>query len=459
MKITNQINDNIFRDYDIRGIYGTDLNDDIAYTIGKTFGTKLRNENKTDTIIGYDNRSSSLPLFNALAQGIVDTGINVINLGLVTTPMYYYALTLFGSGSGIMITASHNPREYNGFKISFNGIYNAYGSAIQEFKNSMRIPKYVFGKGEIKYEDIKERYVNYITSSINLTNPKPKVVIDCGNGTGSVIIKDVMQKLNMHYIPIYCDSNPAFPNHHPDPSIEANLTDLKKAVLDTKAILGISIDGDADRLGVVDENGNMINIDQLMIIFLRDIMPTLKNKNIVYDVKCSKALEDEIIKLGGNPICYRTGNSYMRAKLVDDNLSFVGELSGHVFFNDKFDGFDDGIYNALRLVEILNKTNKKPSELLVGINKYYSTREGKITVTDDNKFKIVDEVISYANNKGYTSLTIDGIRVKFEDGFALVRASNTGPNITTRFEATTENRLQEIKTEFETLLDYIKSKY
>lgn len=455
IEMVMKVNELIFRGYDIRGIYPTDLNEEVAYTIGQAFGTKLKGENKHSTIIGYDNRISSPILFDALAKGIMATGVNVIKLGLVTTPMYYFALYHFKATSGIMITGSHNPKDENGFKMTFNGIYNAYGEYIQEFKKLVLSKQFVMGKGTLQEEDIREKYIEYITSSIKLGSRKLKIVVDCGNGTASVIAADVLNKMGLDYIPLYSESDSNFPNHHPDPSVEKNLDDLKKMVLSNKADLGIAYDGDADRIGFVNERGQMIPVDHFMIIVIRSIINNLDDKRFLFDIKCSKALEDEIIKLGGTPICYRTGNSYLRAKVVDDNLPFAGELSGHVFFNDKFNGFDDGIYASLRMIEILSNTNKTVSELLDGINKYYATNELKISVPDNIKFSIIEKIKKYSTENNYKILTIDGCKALFDDGSALVRASNTGPNITMRFEATTEERLKEIKEEFESVLNKI----
>ncbi|MDD3048484.1 MAG: phosphomannomutase/phosphoglucomutase [Bacilli bacterium] len=456
MKIINDINYNIFRGYDIRGIYETDLNEDVAYTIGRGFGTYIKSINQTNTLIGYDNRLSSVPLSKALIQGINDSGIDVVNIGLVTTPMYYSSWDFLNIKSGIMVTASHNPKEYNGFKISYNGSTNACGDEIQMLKDIIIKGEFSSGNGSITYEDTKERYFNLLLSDIKLGDRLLKVVIDCGNGTTSVIAKEIFDQVNIDYIPLFFESDPNFPNHHPDPSVEKNLEALKNEVIKKKADLGVAFDGDGDRIGVVDELGNMIEIDKFMIIIWRDIINKVKNKTALYDVKCSKTLEDEIIKLGGTPLCYKTGNSYLRAKMVEDNLSFGGELAGHVFFNDRFPGYDSGIYASLRLIEILSKTNKTVSGLLEGINKYYNTPEILIKVTDENKFKIVDKVKEYCLNKNYNILSIDGVKVLFDDGFALIRASNTGPNITLRFESKTLERLELIKNEFLNLIEKIK---
>ncbi len=448
-----EFNENIFRAYDIRGIYGSELTDDLAYNLGLAFGTKLKLEHKTRTVVGYDNRTSSVSLFNALTKGIKETGIDVINIGLVTTPMYYFAWQLFQVDSGIMITASHNPKEHNGFKISFNGTFNAYGEMIQEFKEFIKKGKFISGQGLTINEDIKDRYIDFVLKSIKLGERRLKIVVDSGNGTSAIIIKDVLNKLNIDYIPLYTESDPNFPNHHPDPSVPKNMEMLSEVVRSKQADVGFAYDGDADRMGLVDESGNMISNDHFMIMIVRDIINNLSDKRILFDVKCSKSLEDEIIKLGGTPVISRTGNSYLRARIVDDNIPFGGELSGHIFFNDKFPGYDDGIYASLRMMEILSNTNKKVSELLSGITKYYSTPELKMNVSDDKKFALIEQVKTYCQSKNYKFLDIDGCKVIFDDGFVLVRASNTGPQITLRFEATTELRLNEMKTEFENVIN------
>jgi len=443
------MSEHIFRAYDIRGIYGSEIDLDLAYKIGRAFGTKLILEQKYITIVGYDNRSSSVDIYNSLSKGIIDSGVDVINIGLVTTPMYYFALHMFKATSGVMITASHNPKEYNGFKISFNGKYNAYGEQIQEFKEMVKKGEFKNGKGTIITQNIKERYISFTLASIRLGSRKLKVVIDSGNGTSSIVVKDIFDLMDLDYIPLFTESDPNFPNHHPDPSVRENTKDLSETVIREKADVGFAYDGDADRIGVVDEKGELIPIDKYMIIILRNILNKLDDKRILYDVKCSKALEDEIDKLGGIKLCSRTGNSYLRAKIETEKIEFGGELSGHVFFNDRFPGYDDGIYASLRLIEILSNTEKKVSELLDGIEVYHSTDEIKMEINENKKQFLIRNLIEYCKEKKYNYLDIDGCKVIFDDGFALVRPSNTGPNITLRFEAKTENRLQEIQKEFE----------
>jgi phosphomannomutase / phosphoglucomutase len=444
--------ENIFRAYDIRGIYKDELTIDLAFKIGQAFGTKLINENKKETIVGHDTRESSIPLFNALAKGITSTGINVINIGLVTTPMYYFAWHHFKIESGIMITASHNPKEYNGFKISFNGINNAYGEEIQAFKELIKEGNFKVGKGKIIDKKIKKDYLKFILKDVKLGKRKIKVVVDAGNASATIIIKDILKQFKVKYVPLYFKNDPDFPNHHPDPSVAANLKDLSDAVIKHKADIGFAYDGDADRIGLVDEQGKIISIDHFMIIIIRNILHNLEDKRVLYDVKCSKSLEDEILKLGGTLFLSRTGNSFLRAAIAKEQMKFGGELSGHVFFNDKFPGYDDGIYASLRMMEILSNTDKKVSELLEGITHYESTPEIKVRVREETKFNIVEKVKEYAKEKNYKLIDIDGAKIIFEDSFALVRASNTGPDLTLRFEATTKERLYNLQKEIHDLL-------
>lgn len=450
-----QINKLMFREYDIRGIYGEDIDANVAYLIGRAFATNLTKIGKHNTIVGYDNRASSPILEESLVKGLTEGGINVTRLGLVTTPMYYYAWDLLNIKSGIMITASHNPKEYNGFKFSYNGIHNAYGKDVTDLYNTIIENNFSQGNGTYEYKNIKDEYMKLILSNLNFGDDKLTVVYDCGNGTTSIVAKEIFAKLPFKSIPLFAESDPEFPNHHPDPLVEENLKALKEAVIKNKADVGLAFDGDGDRIGIVDELGNMIDIDKYMIIIWRDIYNKVSKKKALFDVKCSKVLEDELIKLGIEPTCYRTGNSYMKAMSVEGDFPFGGELSGHVFFRDRFPGYDDGIYAGLRLLEILSKTKKTVSELLANINTYYATKELKRPVTDETKFAIVEKVKEYCQSKNYKILTIDGVKAIFDDGSAVVRASNTGPNITMRYEAKTKERLQEIEEEFTNLLNSI----
>lgn len=449
------IKENIFREYDLRGIVNKEVDNDGAYIIGRSFGSYIKEKGEEWTVIGHDNRLSSPKLTENLIKGINDSGVNVYRLGLVTTPMYYFMRRELKSNTGIMVTASHNPREYNGFKIAFTKEGNAYGDSIREFRDYTFKGNFREGNGIVKDIVLEEEYLDLLSSSIDIGNRKIKVVYDCGNGTGSIIVKKVLDRIpNIEYKLLYCESDGNFPNHHPDPSIHENQRDLGNLVKDLGYDIGIGIDGDADRVGIVDEEGRPINADMYMLIMYRYLNKTLKIRKGLFDVKCSKALIDELVKLNIEPVMYRTGNSYSNMMMQKGNFDFGGEFSGHVFFRDKFPGFDDGIYGGLRMIEVLSHSDKKISELLDGINKYYSTEEIKVPVTDETKFSIVDKVKNYCINKNYQFKDIDGIRVEFDDSWALIRVSNTSPNLTVRFEASTEERLTEIQKEF---MDVINS--
>ena len=438
----------IFREYDIRGIYGTEFDEETAYYIGLAYGTKLKEYGKSETVLGYDNRLSSKSLEENLLKGLMDAGINVLRLGLVTTPMCYFAANHFKCNASMMITASHNPKEYNGFKFSYNGIHNAYGNSVKEIYDIIANKKWVKGTGSFKEVKFEEDYISLVIDKLKLGQRKLKVVYDPGNGTTSIIAGKIFERLPVEAIPICDISDGNFPNHHPDPCVYDNLKMLREKVLETNADFGIGYDGDGDRVGFIDNLGNMIETDKYMIIMWQYLYDKVSKKECLFDVKCTKALEDELIKLGIKPVEYRTGNSYTRAASAEGDYPLSGELSGHVYFRDKWPGYDDGIYAGMRLIELLSNVNKPLSSMLDNINKYYSTEEIKVKVTDETKFDIVKKMVNYSQNKGYNTVTIDGCKAKFNDGFALVRASNTGPNITMRFEAKTEARLKEIQDEF-----------
>jgi phosphomannomutase/phosphoglucomutase len=453
MNITKDIDKNIFREYDLRGIYNTSINEDISYTIGKAFGTYIKKFNENTCIVGHDNRLSSDSLNEALIKGILSTGTNVIDLGLVTTPMYYYSKSSKNIRPGIMITASHNPKDDNGYKMSFNTISNAKGKEILDFRDFVLNGAFDEGNGTLYNYDIRNEYIKIFKDNLNFGDRRLKVVIDCGNGTTSIIAKELYNMFPVDLITIYDESDGNFPNHHPDPIVEENMIDLKKKVIETNADIGIGFDGDGDRAGFVDNKGNIIKSDQYAVIILREILKYSNNKNVLYDVKCSKILNDEIIKLGAIPHESRTGASYTMTTVIDDNMIFGIEYSGHIYFNDGFPPISSGLYAGLKLIEILSKTNKSINEMLYGINKYYSTPEIKFSSTDDRKWNVIERIKQYSENKQYKTLQIDGVKVYFQDGWALVRCSNTGPNITARFEANTEEKLEEIKKEFVDLIN------
>lgn len=454
-----RLNRLMFREYDIRGIWNDDINEEVSYHIGRAFATKLLSFGKTKMIVGYDNRLSSETIEKNLVKGLTDGGVDVVKLGLVTTPMYYYAWDVLNIKCGIMITASHNPKEYNGFKMSYNGIHNCFGKDVSDLYYVILNGIYSEGKGKIEEYDIKNEYIEMIHNHINMGNNKLKVVYDCGNGTTSIVAKEIfVSNEKIEYIPLFADSDGTFPNHHPDPAVEENLFKLKEKVREVHADCGIAFDGDGDRVGIVDNQGNMIPIDKYMIIIWRDIYNKVLNKKGFYDIKCSNALRDELVKLGIEPIETRSGNSYTKLISYENNYPFGGELSGHLYFRDRFIGTDDGIYAGLRMVELLSKTNKKASELLEGITEYISTPEGKLPVDDSKKNDIINRVEEYCKEKNYKYSNIDGIKVIYEDGFALIRKSNTSPNITYRFEAKTKDRLDIIENEYNNLLSNLITK-
>jgi len=453
MKIKEDINKNIFRGYDIRGIYPTEIDEDTAYTIGKGFGSYIKSIGKTTCVIGHDNRLSSPALYESLATGIAETGIDIIALGLVTTPMYYYACIKLGVYSGVMVTASHNPKDDNGFKFAFDESGNCKGQEIQDFLAYILKGDFAEGHGKMTYYNIERDYLNLYKENLNFGDRRVKVVIDPGNGTTAIIEEQLYGMFPIDLILINDKSDGTFPNHHPDPCVEDNLAQLKAKVLETGADLGLSFDGDGDRMGMVTATGKFIPTDQYMIIIIRDIIDKVHKKVFLYDVKCSKSLSDEIEKLGAEGVCYRTGNSYTKAKVREDDIPFGGELSGHVYYRDRWPGFDSGLYAGLRLLEILSHTDKSVEELLDGIVEYHATEELKFKSTDDKKFQIISKIEEYAKEQNYKYLTIDGVKVLFDDGWALVRASNTGPNVTARFEAQTDERLEKIQKEFIDLIE------
>lgn len=449
-----KVNSEMFREYDIRGVYGVDLNTEVAYLIGKALGTKLRELNIPSTVVGYDNRLSSVELEENLVKGIIETGSNVIRLGLVTTPMCYFAANHLETNCSLMITASHNPKEYNGFKFSYNGVHNAYGKSVKEIYEIIEKGEFAEGNGEVKNIDIRNDYIDLVTKNLNFGDRKVKVVYDCGNGTSSIIARDIFDRLsNIESVGICDESDGNFPMHHPDPCVESNLDMLKAKVKEVGADIGVGYDGDCDRVGFIDENGTFIEIDKFLVIMWKYLVDKVDKKECLYDVKCSKVLEDELNKMGVKAVEYRTGNSYTRAASAEGDYPLSGELSGHVYFRDRWPGYDDGIYVGMRLIEMLSHTDKPLSSFLDDMVKYYSTPELKVKVEDSKKFEIVSKMEEYSKSKGYNYITIDGVKTKFEDGFALVRASNTGPNITMRFEATTEERLNQLQEEFTTELN------
>lgn len=444
----------IFKAYDIRGKFPDEINRDVAYTIGKAYGTKLLSIGKNKCIVGYDNRESSIELSLSLSLGILSTGVDVINLGLVTTPMAIYSKEVLKIPSYVMVTASHNPKDDNGFKFSFDESGNVKGNDIDKFYDLVISGNFKEGMGKFSRYNVEKDYLELFRRGINLGDKKLKVVIDLANGTTSCIARELFEQFDIDLTIINEESDSSFPNHHPDPCVAANQKQLQDKVLELHADLGIGFDGDGDRCGIVDNLGHIIPTDIYMAIMCKDIILNNEDKRILYDVKCSNALKDEIVKWGGVPICYRTGASYTMAKVIDDNILFGGEYSGHVFFNDRIPVIGSGIYAGLRMVEVLSKTDKKLSDLVDSISKYYSTEEIKIHSPNDIKDRVIDDIKKYCINMRFNIDLTDGVKIIRPDSWALIRVSNTGPNITVRFEADTEDKLFLIKREFTNLVKY-----
>lgn len=438
------IKDSLFKEYDLRGIVGDELTSDVAYKFGLGYGSYIQLKGFSKVIVGYDNRLSSKYLTSKLIAGLLKSGVDVINLGLVTTPMFYCAKYKLDIVTGIMVTASHNPKEYNGFKISFDKIGNAYGDKIRALRDYIKKEEFLSGSGNLSFYDITDEYKQLIKDSISI-NKKIKVVIDCGNGTTSIIVKKIFSSFDIECDYLYSESDGNFKNHHPDPSKEENMEDLKKRVVELGYDLGIAFDGDGDRVGFVDNLGNFYTADYYLAIMSN----YMKNEidKLLFDVKCSKMLIDECEKNNIKPCMYKTGASYTNMEMQEGNYIFGGEYSGHLFFRDKWPGFDDGIYSGLRLIELLSNSDLKLNDMIAKLN-HYENEYVEYKIDINKKDEIISKVKAYVDSKNYNYNDIDGIRVEFDDGFALVRASNTTPILTIRFEAKDVLRLKAIKKEF-----------
>ncbi|MEC9106332.1 MAG: phosphomannomutase/phosphoglucomutase [Candidatus Neomarinimicrobiota bacterium] len=444
------VNKYIFREYDIRGKVVDDFPPQVVNQLGKGFGTFVKRSGFQELALSGDIRLTTPKLMEEFKNGVLSTGVDVINLGILPTPANYYSMFKLEVGGAVQITGSHNPPEFNGFKMSLDR-KAVYGKDIQTLRKYIDNNDFDIGNGnEIKY-DIKSDYKSMIIDKINIERTM-KVVMDCGNAAGAINAPDIFKNLNIDLTELYCDPDGTFPNHHPDPTVKENLKDLIDIMKSGNHDIGIAFDGDADRVGVVDETGDIIWADQLMALFLPEVIQN--NDEILFDVKCSQALEDMIIRYGGKPVMWKTGHSLIKQKMNELGCKLGGEMSGHIFFADDYYGYDDAIYVAARIVQTLSRSDKKLSELKAELPIYHSTPEMRMACeSDEEKFRIANEAIKFFQ-ENYDCITVDGVRIKFGDGWGLVRSSNTQPVIVCRFEANTLERMEEIK---ELVLNKIKT--
>lgn len=436
------INPQIFRQYDIRGVAERDLTNETVELLGKAFGTYVKKSGSSKVLVGRDNRLSSSRLRDAITRGLLTAGCDVSDIGLVVTPMLYYSRVHFGIDGGVMITGSHNPPDENGFKIAL-GSGTIYGDEIQKLKDIMVTGNFTSGPGRLEELDMVSPYLAMLKDKIRLGPRKLKVAVDCGNGTASLFAQQILEAWGCEVIPLYCESDGSFPNHQPDPVKTANLAELRKAVVENNADAGLAFDGDADRIGVVDESGGIIWGDLLMCLYWREIMAKHPGAQAIIEVKCSQTLVDEVVRLGGRPFFYKTGHSLIKAKMKEIGAIFTGEMSGHMFFADEFYGFDDAYYAAGRLLRVLSNSQEPLSKILAEVPKYYSTAETRVPCPDQDKFKVVHGMVEQFKRE-YEVIDVDGLRVLFGDGWGLVRASNTQPVLVARCEAKTPKGLQRI---------------
>ena len=440
------IDESIFREYDIRGIVPSQVNEASIRSISHAIAKKCNDENINELALGRDGRLSGEKILNLLSKELQSIGINVVNVGIVTSPLLYFAAKQLPSKSGIMITGSHNPKNYNGFKMVINDSPIS-GLEILSLLSNKPIRKKDAGK-EVYKKNLMDDYIKEVLSQ-SLKKPKKiKVVLDCGNGSAGEIAPKLIRSLGYEVIELYCDIDGNFPNHHPDPGQVENLQDLIQAVKENSADVGIAFDGDGDRLGVVTEKGDIIFPDQLMMIFAKDVLKNHPGREIIFDVKCTNLLRNIIIEAGGIALMSPTGHFHIKNTLKKTNAPLAGEMSGHIFFNDQWHGFDDGHYSAFRLLEIMNSLDVPLSSILNQLPKAFSTPELNINVEEEKKFEIIKDFVNKAKFEGGSKVTIDGLRVDFDDGWGLIRASNTTPKLVLRFEAKTPSRLKEIKNIF-----------
>lgn len=459
----------IFREYDIRGVAETELRSEDVVDLGRALGTLLRRKSGPSINLGRDCRLSSTRLRDALLEGLVDSGCVVTDIGVVPTPLLYFSAVHLGADGAIMITGSHNPAEFNGFK-TVCGSGTLHGETIQEVLRLIQARDFLRGPGEHRNVDVLEPYLDAVAPQFDLpempaaASARPlaagarplKVVLDAGNGTAGPVMHDLLKRLNVEPIELFFDMDGHFPNHHPDPTVPANLRHLTDAVKAHRADLGIAFDGDSDRLGAVDENGEVIYGDMLLLIYGREILTRKPGATFIGEVKCSQVLYDELKRLGGNPVMYKTGHSLIKAKMKETHAELAGEMSGHMFFSDRYFGYDDALYAACRLMEIVARSGKPLSAQLAGLPKLVSTPEIRVDCPDETKFGVVSRVAERFK-KTHEVISVDGVRVLFEHGWGLLRASNTQPVLVMRFEAASPEYLTAYQGEVEEALEQAKA--
>ena len=447
--MSHQFHPTSLREYDIRGIVGRDLHPETADAIGRAYAAYLTQHGIRGAVaVGRDNRPSGKALRDALVRGLTESGVDVVDVGIVPTPLLYWSLHKLDVVGGIQITGSHNPPEYNGFKLSV-GKGSLHGEEIQALYAIIGGRKFPTGRGKVRDEAIIDRYIADVVERIGKLSRPLKVVADCGNGAGALVAPQLLRAIGARLVTLFCESDGTFPNHHPDPTVVENLHDLITAVQRDHADIGIAFDGDADRIGVVDEKGGIVWGDHVLILYARDVLQrTGRGQSIIFDVKCSQALPDAIKKAGGIPVMWKTGHSLIKDKMKELGAPIAGEMSGHMFFTEGFYGHDDALYGAARLLRIVADAGKSVTELLADVPKFVSTPELRVDVPEAIKFDLVDRAVRHFSSR-YDTVGVDGVRVNFGDGWGLIRASNTQPVLVTRFEARTPERLSTIRTEME----------
>ena len=448
------LNAHIFREYDIRGIVGTDLNEGVAEQIGRAYASELRvrHDGRADlrVAVGHDNRPSSPGLAAGVIRGMRAAGVNVIAYGTVPTPVLYYAAAVHETDGGMQITGSHNPPEYNGFKMTMGG-RSFFGESIQIVRERIAAQRFESGSGSVEERDIIPAYIDDVGGRFRPARPM-KVVVDCGNGTGSLVAVDLLRRAGAEVIPLYCESDGTFPNHHPDPTVDEYIADMIERVRAEKADLGVAFDGDADRIGAVDENGHIIRGDLLLLLFALDALDRLgAPQNLVFDVKCSQAVPEVYEAAGGKAIMWMTGHSLIKEKMKEVGAPIAGELSGHICFGENYYGFDDALYGACALVQLVAASAEPVSARVARFPQYVSTPEIRVDVTEETKFGIVQRAAEHFSRE-HEVIDVDGARVLFDGGWGLLRASNTQPVLVMRVEAKTQERLDEIRSGMEAWL-------